>query len=43
MGIGPQVKGKYKCVVSNKYGKVVSQSKEYGKSHTLEEINLCMG
>ena len=31
MGTGPQVKGNYKCLVANKYGKVVSAHIHYGR------------
>ena len=35
MGTGPQSKGTYKCLVSNKYGEVKSQGKKYCKLYTF--------
>ena len=34
METGPQCKGIYKCLVSNKYGEVKSQEKKYCKLYT---------
>ena len=31
VGTGPQVKGKYRCLVKHKYGNILSSDTNYGK------------
>ena len=38
VGTGPQSKGTYKCLISNKYGKVLSQGEVFGKSPALKKL-----